>query len=173
MIDGIRQRYTRIDSTNRQRPDESRDDFYRRLLQAAEERRETADRTAVLAARYGGNKVDLTDAQKEMLSETYDLQDMSREDLEALLQDLEAIGCFSGEEAWILGYSVPSRLNGIWAAPGPDVPEVSLRFQHPGGDLLEWARFRASYQTIGPDGVLCYDRTALLFGKLYDILTQI
>lgn len=85
MIDGIRQRYTRIDSTNRQRPDESRDDFYRRLLQAAEERRETADRTAVLAARYGGNKVDLTDAQKEMLSETYDLQDMSREDLEALL----------------------------------------------------------------------------------------
>ena len=171
MVNAIEARFYRIDEANQQKTGESRDDFYRRLIQEAEERTEAADQAAVLAAQNGGNSIQLTEEQKAYLSK-YDSRNMSLEEYEALLKDLEEMGCFSGEETGILRYGTSARLNGIWEAPD-QYGGMSGRFEYSGGNLLDWARFRASYEAADQNGARYHDRTALLFDKLCRVLKQL
>ena len=106
------------------------------------------------------------------MSKTYDPQDMSQEEYDALLEDLQRLGVLSSGEVQILRYGASSRLNGIWEASSAQ-PDLSHHFKYCNGNLLDWARFRASYECLDQSGNRYRDGTALLFDKLYCVLTQL
>jgi len=122
--------------------------------------------------------VKLTDEQKAALSEKYDPNHMSREDYVSFVDNLYEYGILEGNDRdW-----VQARADGLTLVlPGAThtfqasgVPYQSERFDDYGGDVLSWAKYMASFEYFDE---LTMDfaptKSALLFGKIEDVLSQI
>jgi len=122
--------------------------------------------------------VKLTDEQKAALSEKYDPTDMSREDYVSFVDDLYEYGILEGDDRnWVQG-----REDGlVMVLPGAthtfqvsSASYQSAHFEDCGGNVLNWAKYMASFEYY--DELLmgfAPTKSALLFGKIEDVLRQI
>lgn len=132
--------------------------------------------------RKNGNGVSLTDEQWDYLSKTYDPSSMDKEDYQRLIDDLCSFGalqesdkpylsCGYGEGLDLrpLDLSEPCCEISPYAPGRPMDPFFSGR-----GNVLEWARFRASFEYFD-SGSQSFQksRSAILFGRLEEVLEQI
>ncbi|MBQ4347756.1 MAG: hypothetical protein IJC39_04850 [Firmicutes bacterium] len=145
----------------------------------ASQREEFLQETRELQATVNANgSVKLTDDQKAALSEKYDPADMSREDYISFVDDLYEYGILNGDDR----DHIQARADGlIMVLPGAthviqgtDNPYRSTHFEDCGGNVLNWAGYMASFEYFDE---LIMDfaptKSALLFGKIGDVLKQI
>ncbi len=143
-------------------------------------REEQLQSTRELQAEVKANgSVKLTDEQKAMLSEKYDPTDMSREDYVSFVDDLYEYGILEGDDRnWVQGHS-DGRVYVLPGATGhaeisnPDMPYMP-HFADCGGDVLSWAKYMASFEYFDELLLdLVPTKSALLFGKIEDVLSRI
>lgn len=129
------------------------------------------------SVRKNGVKVDLSDEQRQMLSEKYNPTDMTHEDYRNLVDDLCEMGILGEGDKDYLAYSGLTRLD----LSGP-VCEITkgcpgkpmYDFADCNGNVLEWSKYRASFEYFDAQtNSFQKSRSAILFGKLETVLKQI
>lgn len=129
----------------------------------------------------------LTDEQMEYLSSKYDPENMSYSDYRDFLNDLCEFGYFAEEDKPFVGCGVESSGSGnlvmiplsyysrVSATLTPDTGSIYRQdFTSSGGNVLAWAKHLSTYGTCNSwTGRFEQTDQAKLYGKLYDILSQI
>lgn len=124
------------------------------------------------------DRVKLTDEQKKYLADTYRPREMSREEYVAFARDLEKFGIINADDRRLLGCGEKKglSLSPVGERCGAWVSDISsaLSFEDCRGNLLDWVRYRASFQKYDPaSGAFYRDREARLYEKLSSALQQI
>jgi len=143
-------------------------------------REEHLQSTRELQAEVKANgSVKLTDEQKAALSAKYDPTDMSREDYVSFVDDLYEYGILEGDDR----DAIQARADGlVMVLPGAthisygtsSTLPMMMHFDDCGDNVLNWAKYMASFEYY--DEVLmdfAPTKSALLFGKIGDVLKQI
>ena len=144
----------------------------------AEERVQRRAEAKAWLASNSGVSAALTPEQAGSLAGKYDPNRMSQEDYRAFVDELCAMGVLEEEDKHYLSYGGLTKLdlggpNGYVVASTPDAL-IRDTLSGSGGNALDWARFRASYQAFDPDtGAPYRDRAAVLFGQIAEILEQV
>lgn len=123
------------------------------------------------------DQVKLTDEQKKHLSDTYRPHNMSQEEYTAFTKDLERFGVLTADDRRLLGCDEKKGLSlspieeqcGVWVS---DISNA-LSFEDCSGNLLDWVRYRTSFQKYDPaSGAFYRDRETRLYEKLSSVLQQ-
>lgn len=126
----------------------------------------------------------LTKEQMEYLSSTYDPENVSYSDYLSFLDDLCKFGYFAeedrvhvGGDAMMVGDKTLTKVSTetFGAFITTDIGTTYSRsFSSSGGNVLDWSRHLSTYGTYNA-GIGRFEQThqAKLYGKLYDILSQI
>lgn len=124
-------------------------------------------------------KVELTDEQKGYLSKTYNRNNMSVEEYEAFAEDLHTFGILNEKDLENLqlrgsGFvPLEEAPGGNWLSPLLPAENYCLFGSYGGGNVFDWARYRASLQCYDEEtGTYSYDRGGRLFNRLYSVLEQ-
>lgn len=132
-------------------------------------------------ARENGTAVRLTEEQKRLLSERFDPREMSREDYRAFVDQLCQWGVIGREDTQYVSVSPMEGLTPVDFAEPTAVLTSSRTDRHysrdfstSGGNVLDWARYMATFEGFNPD-TRAFEKTrsAILFGKLRDVLEMI
>lgn len=126
-----------------------------------------------------GTAVHLTKEQTKQLSEKFDPEDMTYEDYHAFVDQLCDWGVLRREDAQYV--SVSPLVEGLipvdfaepmaMVTPAKNPQHFDRFFSSSGGNVLDWARYMASFEDFNPDtGSFERGRSAILFGKLRDVL---
>lgn len=125
----------------------------------------------------------LTDEQMEYLSSKYDPEHMSYADYRSFLDDLCKFGYFAEEDKVFVGGDVVT-VGGVELVRCIPRSEATLTtdigtgyfssFSSSGGNVLAWSKHLSTYGTCNSwTGRFEQTDQAKLYGKLYDILSQI
>lgn len=131
-----------------------------------------------------GTAVHLTKEQTRQLSEKFDPEDMTCEDYRAFIDQLCDWGVLRREDVQYV--SVGPQMGDLDLIPvdfaepmGKITPARNYQhfdssFSSSGGNALAWAQYFASFEDFNPDtGSFERGRSAILFGKLRDVLEMI
>ena len=120
--------------------------------------------------------VRLTQEQMDHLKENYDPTDMTQEQYNAFIKDLEAFGVLSGVDSTLVGADYGSQLIPLEYCVGAGVcaaTELGTTLDSYQGDALAWTKYRASFLSADPDtGKFYRNKQSLLFGKLENVLRR-
>lgn len=135
-------------------------------------------------------QVKLTDEQKKYLSETYERTDMTVEEFHAFAKDLHEFGILDDQDladlgvtpgdgsADFLGACMLVGVGGITTSTvrySPLPPNLNYLgiYRFGGGNVLDWARYQASFQLCDTDTQSwSYDRFGHMYNRLYSVLEQ-
>ena len=135
-------------------------------------------------------QVKLTDEQKKYLSETYERTDMTEEEYHAFAKDLHEFGILDDQDLADLGVTPGDGSADFFGAcmlvgvggmttstvrysPLPPNQNYLGIYRFGGGNVLDWARYQASFQLCDTDTQSwSYDRFGHLFNRLYSVLEQ-
>ena len=135
-------------------------------------------------------QVKLTDEQKKYLSETYERTDMTEEEYHAFAKDLYEFGILDDQDLADLGVTPGDGSADFFGAcmlvgvggmttsavrysPLPPNQNYLGIYRFGGGNVLDWARYQASFQLCDTDTQSWgYDRFGHLFNRLYSVLEQ-
>lgn len=155
--------------------DECRDQF-REAVQAKREEQLLVFQKFKEDARKRGTSVQLTDAQLERLSASYNPKEMTREDYQAFIDDLCEYGVLDEADKDYISYSglVPIDFSEpictITAAP---YQPYSRDFGSSGGNVLNWSRYLSTYEYFNPDtNRFEPTRSAVLFDRIQQVLVK-
>jgi len=121
--------------------------------------------------------VRLSQEQMDYLKENYDPRDMTQEQYNAFVQDLQKFGALSAGESVLVDVTNQPQLIPLeYAATGggvcaADAPGTTLKGCY--GDALAWVKYRASFLNADPDtGKFYRSKQTLLFSKLENVLRR-
>ncbi len=135
-------------------------------------------------------QVKLTDEQKKYLSETYERTNMTEEEYHAFAKDLHEFGILDDQDLADLGVTPGDGSADFFGAcmlvgvggmttstvrysPLPPNQNYLGIYRFGGGNVLDWARYQASFQLCDTDTQSWgYDRFGHLFNRLYSVLEQ-
>ena len=135
-------------------------------------------------------QVKLTDEQKKYLAETYERTDMTEEEYHAFAKDLYEFGILDDQDLADLGVTPGDGSADFFGAcmlvgvggmttstvrysPLPPNQNYLGIYRFGGGNVLDWARYQASFQLCDTDTQSwSYDRFGHLFNRLYSVLEQ-
>ncbi len=135
-------------------------------------------------------QVKLTDEQKKYLAETYERTDMTEEEYHAFAKDLHEFGILDDQDLADLGVTPGDGSADFFGAcmlvgvggmttstvrysPLPPNQNYLGIYRFGGGNVLDWARYQASFQLCDTDTQSwSYDRFGHLFNRLYSVLEQ-
>ena len=135
-------------------------------------------------------QVKLTDEQKKYLAETYERTDMTEEEYHAFAKDLYEFGILDDQDLADLGVTPRDGSADFFGAcmlvgvggmttstvrysPLPPNQNYLGIYRFGGGNVLDWARYQASFQLCDTDTQSWgYDRFGHLFNRLYSVLEQ-
>lgn len=135
-------------------------------------------------------QVKLTDEQKKYLAETYERTDMTEEEYHAFAKDLHEFGILDDQDLADLGVTPGDGSADFFGAcmlvgvggmttstvrysPLPPNQNYLGIYRFGGGNVLDWARYQASFQLCDTDTQSWgYDRFGHLFNRLYSVLEQ-
>ena len=135
-------------------------------------------------------QVKLTDEQKKYLSETYERTNMTEEEYHAFAKDLHEFGILDDQDLADLGVTPGDGSADFFGAcmlvgvggmttstvrysPLPPNQNYLGIYRFGGGNVLDWARYQASFQLCDTDTQSwSYDRFGHLFNRLYSVLEQ-
>ncbi|MDE6934967.1 MAG: hypothetical protein K2P26_05095 [Oscillospiraceae bacterium] len=135
-------------------------------------------------------QVKLTDEQKKYLAETYERTDMTEEEYHAFAKDLYEFGILDDQDLADLGVTPGDGSADFFGAcmlvgvggmttstvrysPLPPNQNYLGIYRFGGGNVLDWARYQASFQLCDTDTQSWgYDRFGHLFNRLYSVLEQ-
>ena len=135
-------------------------------------------------------QVKLTDEQKKYLSETYERTNMTEEEYHAFAKDLHEFGILDDQDLADLGVTPGDGSADFFGAcmlvgvggmttstvrysPLPPNQNYLGIYRFGGGNVLDWARYQASFQRCDTDTQSwSYDRFGHLFNRLYSVLEQ-
>lgn len=129
-----------------------------------------------------GTAVHLTGEQISQLSAKFNPRNMTYEDYHAFVDQLCDWGVLRREDTQYV--SISSQIGGVpnlipvdfaepmvRIAPGRNYQHFDRHFSSSGGNALDWTRYMATFESLNPDtGRFEPDRSAILFGKLRDVL---
>ena len=135
-------------------------------------------------------QVKLTDEQKKYLSETYERTNMTEEEYHAFAKDLHEFGILDDQDLADLGVTPGDGSADFFGAcmlvgvggmttstvrysPLPPNQNYLGIYRFGGGNVLDWARYQASFQLCDTDTQSWgFDRFGHLFNRLYSVLEQ-
>ena len=135
-------------------------------------------------------QVKLTDEQKKYLAETYERTDMTEEEYHAFAKDLHEFGILDDQDLADLGVTPGDGSADFFGAcmlvgvggmttstvrysPLPPNQNYLGIYRFGGGNVLDWARYQASFQLCDTDTQSWgSDRFGHLFNRLYSVLEQ-
>lgn len=147
------------------------------LKQAIQEQQAQRRKADIAESKQIANTpIQLTQEQLNYLRETYDPKNMSQEQYNAFISDLEKFGVLSDGDSTYVGAGGPGlQLMPIESGWGTcawnSLGETLLDYR---GDAAAWAKFRASFLTVNPEtGKFYQGKQAALFGRIENVLNQI
>ena len=146
---------------------------------AAQKQKDTAALEVFRAEEKNREPIELTDVQKMALSEKYDPQNMTKEQYMEFVDKLYEYGIFDGNDRDFVGANELGLVRLDFSQSGAQIAEIPSgglfeQFSSCGGNVLEWARYRATYQSFS-ELTMTFEptRSALLFGRIEDVLDQL
>lgn len=119
----------------------------------------------------------LTDEQKEYLADNYNPSNMSQDEYQAFVNDLCKFGILEEQDKDYVSCSslVPLDLS----IPACEITKMvpgkpKFNFDDCNDNVLDWAKFRSTFESFDScNKTFQKTRSAILFGKIEDVLTQI
>lgn len=121
----------------------------------------------------------LTEQQKTELAGKYNPNNMSIDEYNNFVDDLCSYGIISGEAKGYVASSILTPLeyaeSGLQISASADAPAgVSYSLQNSQNNVLDWVRYRASFEEFDPvSESFQKSPVALLFGKIEQVLNQL
>lgn len=154
--------------------DECRGQF-REAVQAKREEQRLAFQAFREDARKRGSSVRLTDAQLEHLSVSYNPREMTREDYQALVDDLCGYGVLDEADKDYISYGI---MTPIYCIEPCTITAASYQpydsyFGSSGGNVLDWSKYLSTYEYFNSDtNRFESTRSAILFDRIRQVLAK-
>lgn len=120
--------------------------------------------------------VPLTKDQLTYLKENYDPRNMTQEQYDSFVKDLEQFGAFSGVDSTLVGAGCGPQLIPLEYCMGAgtcSATSLGTTLDSCDGNALEWVKYRASFRTADPTtGKFYRNHQALLFSKLENVMRR-